>query len=76
MTEAAPQDGQPADAAGTAAGAQNPASEASIESPTGWVPWFCAVPGHEFFTEVDEDYIRDNFNLYGLRNRVQYYEHA
>ena len=56
--------------------ATNPGSDGSIDSPTGWVPWFCAVPGHEFFTEVDEDYIRDNFNLYGLRNRVQYYEHA
>jgi len=48
----------------------------SSEMPAGWIPWFCNVPGHEFFCEVDEDYIRDNFNLYGLRNRVQYYEHA
>lgn len=42
----------------------------------GWVSWFCSVPGHEFFVEVDDDYIRDNFNLYGLRNRIQYYDHA
>lgn len=54
---------------------QEEASEGS-ELLAGWVPWFCNVPGHEFFCEVDEEYIRDNFNLYGLRNRVQYYEHA
>merc|ERR1712151_1138484 len=25
---------------------------------------------------VEEEYIRDNFNLYGLRGRFQYYDHA
>jgi len=40
----------------------------------GWVPWFCGVPGHEFFVEVDEEYLKDNFNLYGLRNRINYFD--
>lgn len=52
---------------------QGTMEEDSIESGTGWVSWFCGVAGHEFFSEIDEEYIRDNFNLYGLRTRVQYY---
>eukprot|EP00397_Hematodinium_sp_SG-2012_P007228 GEMP01007270.1.p2 GENE.GEMP01007270.1~~GEMP01007270.1.p2 ORF type:complete len:299 (-),score=51.83 GEMP01007270.1:2747-3643(-) len=51
-------------------------SEEEEYSVEGWIAWFCGIRGHEFFAEVDEDYIRDNFNLYGLRNRVQYYDHA
>jgi casein kinase II subunit beta len=39
----------------------------------GWVQWYCGLEGHEFMTEVDEDYIRDNFNLYGLRGRVPHF---
>jgi len=51
-------------------------SEEEELSGEGWIPWFCAMKGHEFFAEVDDDYIRDTFNLYGLRNRVQYYDLA
>ena len=40
------------------------------ESGSGWISWFCDLEGHEFFVEVDEDYIRDNFNLHGLREKV------
>jgi len=43
---------------------------------SGWIPWFCGLKGHEFFAEVEEEYIRDNFNLYGLRGRFQFYDHA
>ncbi|CAD7932557.1 unnamed protein product [Amoebophrya sp. A120] len=51
-------------------------SSGSEDVQLGWISWFCSVPSHELFCEVDEDYIRDNFNLYGLRNRLQYYDHA
>jgi Casein kinase II regulatory subunit len=32
--------------------------------------------GHEFFCEVDEDYIQDDFNLTGLRAMVPHYDYA
>eukprot|EP00392_Amoebophrya_sp_AT5.2_P011839 g11929.t1 len=57
-------------------GSDGKSSDAGSEPQLGWISWFCSVPSHELFCEVDEDYIRDNFNLYGLRNRLQYYEHA
>lgn len=44
------------------------------ESSNGWVSWFCELDGHEFFVEVDEDYITDSFNLYGLKNLIPRYE--
>ena len=34
------------------------------------------VPGNEFFCQVEEDYIQDDFNLTGLSSYVPYYEHA
>ena len=46
------------------------------ESGTGWISWFCDLEGHEFFVEIDEEYIRDNFNLHGLREKLQYFNEA
>lgn len=41
-----------------------------------WVSWFVSQPGNEFLLEVEEDFIRDNFNLYGLRPMFPFYDHA
>jgi casein kinase II subunit beta len=40
---------------------------------TSWISWFCELDGHEFFAEVEEAYIREEFNLYGLRSRFENY---
>lgn len=36
-------------------------------APVGWIRWFTSLEGHEYMVEVDEDYIKDPFNLYGLQ---------
>ena len=32
----------------------------------GWIQWFCSLDGHEFLIDIDEDFIKDSFNIYGL----------
>jgi casein kinase II subunit beta len=50
--------------------------EEDFSGDSGWIPWFCGIKGHELFAEVEEEYIRDSFNMYGLRQRFQYYDQA
>jgi casein kinase II subunit beta len=51
-------------------------SEFSEEIEVGWINWFCNLEDHNFLIEVDQAYIRDSSNLYGLKSRVQRYEEA
>eukprot|EP00917_Polyrhabdina_sp_WS-2016_P032870 GHVP01070010.1.p1 GENE.GHVP01070010.1~~GHVP01070010.1.p1 ORF type:complete len:254 (+),score=34.29 GHVP01070010.1:76-837(+) len=39
-----------------------------------WIKWYCGLEGHEILCKVDEDYIKDSFNLYGLKQRVSLFD--
>lgn len=41
-----------------------------------WISWFCSLPGHEYFCEVTEDFIEDDFNLTGLNTMVPFWKEA
>ena len=39
-------------------------SESSSDG--GWIQWFCDLEGHEFFVEVEIEYIKDTFNIFQI----------
>ena len=41
-----------------------------------WISSFCALLGHEYFAEVSEDFLEDDFNLTGLQSQVPMYKEA
>ncbi|KAK2748721.1 casein kinase 2 regulatory subunit [Myotisia sp. PD_48] len=41
-----------------------------------WISVYCALMGHEFFAEVPEEFIEDDFNLTGLGPQIPLYKEA
>ena len=37
--------------------------EGSDDETTGWIPWYCRLPGNEFLVEVPATFIEDHFNM-------------
>jgi casein kinase II subunit beta len=54
----------------------NTMSQSSSQSPDSWIGTFCNLVGHEYFAEVSEDFIEDDFNLTGLQAQVPMYKDA
>jgi casein kinase II subunit beta len=48
----------------------------SEDEDSSWIQWFCGLKGNEFFCEIDESFIQDDFNLTGLRSIVPNYDYA
>jgi casein kinase II subunit beta len=40
----------------------------------GWIQWFCQLEGNEFFIEIDEEYLRNQTNLYGISKHIKNYK--
>ncbi|KJK83856.1 Casein kinase II subunit beta-1 [Metarhizium anisopliae BRIP 53293] len=40
-------------------------------APESWISSFCALLGHEYFAEVSEEFIEDDFNLTGLQTQPE-----
>jgi len=51
-------------------------SQTSSQSPDSWIAQFCSLMGHEYFAEVSEEFIEDDFNLTGLQAQVPMYKEA
>jgi casein kinase II subunit beta len=41
----------------------------------GWIQWFCQLDGNEFFVEIDEEFIRNRWNIYGINKLVKNYKY-
>ncbi|KUJ20336.1 uncharacterized protein LY89DRAFT_610365 [Mollisia scopiformis] len=48
----------------------------SSGTPESWISSFCSLLGHEYFAEISEDFIEDDFNLTGLQGQVSMYKEA
>jgi casein kinase II subunit beta len=46
------------------------------EDEASWISWFINMRGNDFFCEVEESFIQDDFNLTGLSSQVPYYDYA
>ena len=54
----------------------SPTPSSSSGAPESWISSFCSLLGHEYFAEVSEEFIEDEFNLTGLQNQVELYKEA
>ncbi|CAG8715947.1 11839_t:CDS:2, partial [Acaulospora colombiana] len=75
VAQAAPQQAAPEDQA-MAEDVQDGYASSTPTSSLTWIAWFCSLPGHEYFCEVTEDFIEDDFNLTGLSAMVPFWKEA
>lgn len=51
-------------------GAQGAGDNDNDTGAVGWISWFCSIDGHEYMVEVEDSFVRDSFNLYGLNAKI------
>ena len=51
-------------------------SDFSDDTPVSWISWFCSLDDHQFLCEINDTYIRQSFNLYGLHKRIKNYKYS
>lgn len=42
----------------------------------GWVDWFLAQPGHQFFVRIDDSFLQNMYNYYGIKQKVDHFQEA
>jgi casein kinase II subunit beta len=57
-------------------GEEESSEETASEDEASWISWFINMRGNNFFCEVEQSFIQDDFNLTGLQSQVPYYELA
>ena len=40
-----------------------------------FIEWFCSHEEHSWFCEIDQEFLIDPLNLYGIRNRIPKFEY-
>jgi len=40
--------------------------DAELPMQGSWIQWFCSIEGNEFLIEVEEEYIKNKFNLFNI----------
>lgn len=48
----------------------------SSSNPQSWITNFCSIQGNEYYAEVSEEFIEDDFNLTGLSSLVPLYKES
>ena len=51
-------------------------SSESSEKESSWIAWFCGLEDHQIYCAVDEEFLKDQFNLYGLKRQFASYDLA
>ncbi|WVQ79564.1 hypothetical protein IAT38_001663 [Cryptococcus sp. DSM 104549] len=75
MSGAAPPELDPDELDDGAYDSSSPASSSQTSTLT-WINWYTSLPGHDYFCEVHEDFIEDDFNLTGLQAMVPFWKEA